>query len=100
MIQYKLLLLLFAALALTASARDIPQSEARQLTEDGVIISLEKLLKPIYKKYPKARLLDAELEYEQNQYRYEIDIVTEQGIVRELDFNAATGELLRDREDD
>ncbi|WP_025126406.1 PepSY domain-containing protein [Pseudomonas sp. PH1b] len=92
-----LALLLFCSLAV---ARDLDQDEALRLRQQGVILPLEQLLKQAMDRYPGAKLLEAELEEKHDVYIYEVELLTVDGVVRELDLDAATGRLLKDEEDD
>ncbi|WP_095110988.1 PepSY domain-containing protein [Pseudomonas sp. Irchel 3E20] len=92
-----LVLMLFCSLAL---ARDLDQDEALRLRQQGVILPLEQLLQQALGRYPGARLLEAELEEKHDVYIYEVELLTAQGVVRELDLDATTGRLLKDEEDD
>lgn len=92
--------LLLAALALGASADDLSQDEALRLREQGKIISLESLLELIAQRHPQSRLLEVELEEDDDIYVYEVDLVTGNGVVRELEIDASNGKILKDEEDD
>ncbi|WP_315869863.1 PepSY domain-containing protein [Pseudomonas sp. JV245A] len=81
-------------------ARDLDQDEALRLRQQGVILPLEQLLKQAMDRYPGAKLLEAELEEKHDVYIYEVELLTVDGVVRELDLEAATGRLLKDEEDD
>ncbi|MCQ4347084.1 PepSY domain-containing protein [Pseudomonas stutzeri] len=95
------LLLLLALLSLApAQARDLDQDEALRLRREGVILPLDQLLQQAIERYPGARLLEAELEEEDGLYVYEVELLTAGGQVRELEFDAGTGRLLKDEEDD
>ncbi|MFF7710109.1 PepSY domain-containing protein [Pseudomonas sp. NPDC007930] len=83
-----------------AIAHDLNQDQALKLRQQGAILPLEQLLAQALARYPGARLLEAELEEEHGHYVYEVELLTAQGVVRELDLDAATGELLKDKEDD
>jgi uncharacterized membrane protein YkoI len=83
-----------------AMARDLDQDEALTLRQSGVILPLEQLVKQALDRYPGARLLEAELEEHDHMYIYEVELVTAQGVVREIKLEAATGRLLQDKEDD
>ncbi|MGC5702083.1 PepSY domain-containing protein [Pseudomonas sp. NFXW11] len=83
-----------------AHARDLDQDEALRLRQQGVILPLEQLLKQALDRYPGAKLLEAELEEKHDVYIYEVELLTPDGVVRELDLDAATGRLLKDEEDD
>lgn len=97
-----------AALALLAIcsmalARGLDQDHALHLRKKGLIAPLEQLLGPALQRYPGAKLLEAELEEHQDRsvrYRYEIELLTAGGVVREIELDASTGELLNDKEDD
>lgn len=83
-----------------AMARDLDQDEALRLRRDGMILPLEQLLQTALGRYPGARLLEAELEEKHGRYEYEVELLTPQGVVREIKLDARTGELLKDEEDD
>lgn len=80
-------------------ARDLDQDEALRLRQQGVILPLEKLLQQAMDRYPGAKLLEAELEEKHDVYIYEVELLTTEGVVRELDIDATTGKLLKDKED-
>ncbi|WP_194790628.1 PepSY domain-containing protein [Pseudomonas sp. UFMG81] len=94
-----LALALLAACSL-ASARDLDQDEALALRQQGFILPLEQLLDAALGRYPGARLLEAELEEKHGRYEYEVELLTPQGVVREIKLDARSGELLKDEEDD
>lgn len=91
-----LALLAFCSVAL---ARDLDQDEALRLRQQGVILPLEQLLQQAMDRYPGAKLLEAELEEKHDVYIYEVELLTTDGVVREIDLEAATGRLLKDEED-
>jgi uncharacterized membrane protein YkoI len=82
-----------------AVARDLDQDEALQLRQQGVILPLEQLLQQALDLHPGAKLLEAELEEKHGVYIYEVELLDTDGVVRELDLEAATGRLLKDKED-
>jgi len=90
------------ALLLIASvqARDLDQDEALRLRQEGVIQPLQQLLQQAFDRHPGARLLEAELEEEDDVYVYEIELLTDGGEVRELELDAVSGRVLKDEEDD
>lgn len=92
--------LILAIFALEAVARDLDQDEALKLREKGVILPLEQLLSSALGLYPGARLLEAELEEEDDVYIYEVELITADGTVRELELDARDGRILKDEEDD
>ncbi|MFV3326946.1 PepSY domain-containing protein [Pseudomonas sp. NY15372] len=94
--------LAFALLATCslAVARDLDQDEALELRQTGVILPLEQLLESALGRYPGARLLEAELEEKHERYEYEVELLTPDGVVREIKLDARNGMLLKDEEDD
>lgn len=94
--RWTLLLLAFCSVAM---ARDLDQDEALSLRQRGVILPLEQLLQQAMDRYPGAKLLEAELEEKDDVYIYEVELLNTDGVVRELDLDAVTGQLLKDKED-
>ncbi|MFV3405279.1 PepSY domain-containing protein [Pseudomonas sp. NY15463] len=94
------LALALLAVCSLASARDLDQDEALTLRQKGVILPFEHLLDSALGRYPGARLLEAELEEKHGRYEYEVELLTPQGVVREIKLDARTGALLKDEEDD
>ncbi|RRV04371.1 peptidase [Pseudomonas sp. v388] len=82
-----------------AHARDLNQDEALQLRQRGVIQPLEHFIERALSYHPGARLLEAELEEKHDRYVYEFELLTPNGIVREIKFDARDGRLLKDEED-
>ena len=85
--------------ATPAASRDLDQDEALRLRREGLIMPLEALLQRAIERYPGARLLEAELEEDDGIYIYEIELLTADGIARELEIDAHDGRLLKDEED-
>ena len=73
--------------------------EARRLMESGDVLPLQSILDRIRKDYP-GRILEVELEKKHDTIVYEIEILDDDGRVRELRVDASNGELLQDKEDD
>ncbi|MFR0672160.1 PepSY domain-containing protein [Enterobacterales bacterium AW_CKDN230030176-1A_HGKHYDSX7] len=94
------LVLALSACCSLAVARDLDQDEALELRREGVILPLEKLLEAALARHPGSRLLEAELEQEHGRYEYEVEMLTPEGVVREIKLDASTGALLKDEEDD
>ncbi|MFZ0157008.1 Peptidase propeptide and YPEB domain protein [compost metagenome] len=94
--------LLFALLTVCsmAVARDLDQDEALSLRKQGIILPLEQLLNSALGRYPGAKLLEAELEEKHDRYEYEVELLTPEGVVREIKLDASNGVLLKDEEDD
>ncbi|MBC3208194.1 PepSY domain-containing protein [Pseudomonas sp. SWRI111] len=83
----------------TAMARDLDQDEALDLRRQGVILPLEQVLQQAMDRYPGAKLLEVELEEKHDVYIYEVELLTLEGVARELHLKADTGELVKDKED-
>lgn len=81
-------------------ARDLGQDEALKLRQQGVILPLEQLIGQALGRYPGSKLLEADLEEKHGVYIYEIELLTVEGVVRELKFDARDSRLLKDKEDD
>ena len=92
-------LLLLTLVCACAQARDLDQDEALVLRQQGTILALEQLVGKALARHPGAKLLEAELEEKHGVYVYEFELLTTQGIVRELKFDARDGRLLKDEED-
>ncbi|WP_426203811.1 PepSY domain-containing protein [Pseudomonas sp. TWP3-1] len=93
------LALVLVAFCSVSIARDLDQDEALRLRQQGVIMPLEQLLKQALDLYPGAKLLEAELEEKHDVYIYEVELLTVEGVARELHLEAATGRLIKDKED-
>jgi Predicted membrane protein len=91
---------LLAATAGLVQARDIAPEEAVQLLNAGTIQSFEKLNEAALAQHPGGTIDDAELEEKRGRYVYEVEIVDAQGVEWDLDLDAATGEVLKNRKDD
>lgn len=100
-LRYRLLCgLLLLVLNGSAAARDLDQDEALRLRREGLILPLEQVLDVALQRYPDATLLEAELEEEDDILVYEVEILTRQGVVRELELDALDGRILKDEVDD
>lgn len=82
-----------------ASADDVDHDEALELAERGVILPLQSLIDDALGRYP-GRFLEADLEYDDGRYIYELEIVTRDRRVLELEYDAVTGALIDVDEDD
>ncbi len=73
--------------------------EARRLLDSGEILSLEVILKNVRQIFP-GKVLEVELEKEDEQIVYEIEILGGNGVIKEIYIDAKTGKLLLTKEDD
>jgi len=101
----KTLTALFTAAALTltaglAQADDVPVNQIPQLIKDGKIKPLEELNKVVLKLHPGATITDSDLDNHFNGYEYEVELRDAQGVEWDVDLNAATGEVLKNKKDD
>lgn len=78
---------------------DDDHERARRLKEAGDILPLERIIEEARRVHP-GRILEAELETKRGSHVYEVEMVDDQGAVRELRFDARTGKLLQSKEDD
>lgn len=85
--------------ATSAASRDLNQDEALRLRQDGLILPLESILQRVQAAHPGARLLEAELEEDDGEYTYDIELLTADGVARELEIDARDGRVLEDEED-
>ena len=94
-----LVLMLFGVCSL-AVARDLGPDEALRLRQKGIILPFEQFVDRALERYPASRLLEVELEKKHGRYVFEVELLTKEGVVRELKFDAREGELFEDKEDD
>ena len=100
----KLTAILSAALLATtagiAQARDIAPDEVVKLHSADTIQSFEKLNEAVLAQHRGATIEDGELEEEQGRYVYELEVRDAQGVEWDLELDAATGEILKNHQDD
>ena len=85
---------LFLAAGLSGPApagRD--HDEIRRLRSAGKILSLETIIAQHRRRHQDGQLLEAELELEKGRYLYELKFLGDDGVVREFEYDARTGEL-------
>lgn len=97
---YACLITLCLATVSQVAARDLSHDEALKLRKEGKVLASQAFIERALERHPKAHLLELELEEKHGRYVYEIELITVHGQVRELKFDARTGELLEDEEDD
>ena len=95
-----LLVLAVLLLSFYTQARDLHQDEALRLRQSGTILGLEQVMQGVLGRYPRAELLEAELEEKHGQYRYDIELLTTEGVVLEFFVVFRYVRILRDKEDD
>ncbi|MDD0998280.1 MULTISPECIES: PepSY domain-containing protein [Pseudomonas] len=100
----KTLTALFTAAALTLTAglaqADVPVDQIPQLVKDGKIKPLEELNQIVLKLHPGATITDSDLDNHFNGYEYEVELRDAKNVEWDVDLNAATGEVLKNKKDD
>ncbi|MEH6625706.1 MAG: PepSY domain-containing protein [Motiliproteus sp.] len=74
-------------------ADSLNQDDVLPLLKQGALIPLETLLERHRDKL-KGRLIDLELEHERGRLVYELELIDDQGVVREYLIDASNGEWL------
>lgn len=72
---------------------------ARDAVIRGEFLPLEEILAIVSRDHP-GQIIEIELEYEDGVWEYEVELVTPDGRLIEIDLDAATGEILEYEEDD
>lgn len=85
--------------SLPVALADDDYIEARRLQDADEILSLEDILKNVRQTHT-GRVLEVELETEDGRIVYEIELLSEHGVVSEIYIDAKTGVLLFEKEDD
>jgi len=83
-----------------AVCADDDHERARRLQAEGVIVPLEQIMAKAQQAYPNSEVLEVEFEDKKNRLIYELEIVDQSGVVRELYFDARTAELIKDERED
>ncbi|KAB0487208.1 Peptidase propeptide and YPEB domain-containing protein [Pseudomonas reinekei] len=100
----KTLTALFTATALTLTAglaqADVPVDQIPQLVKDGKIKPLEELNQIVLKLHPGATITDSDLDNHFDGYEYEVELRDAKNVEWDVDLNAATGEVLKNKKDD
>ena len=101
--NYSIMRVMFAAFMILSPLHvvmaDDDYIEARRLLDSGEILSLEVVLKNVRQTFP-GKVLEVELEKEDEQIVYEIEILGSNGVIKEIYIDAKTGKLLLTKEDD
>lgn len=98
-VAHILLLIITILGPLHVTRADDDHIEARHLLDSGEILPLEVLLNNVRQTFP-GRILEVELEREDSQIVYEVEILSEDGVVSEIYIDARTGKVLSVKEDD
>jgi len=84
----------------SVAARDVSHNEVLELRRQGQLLPLEQVLEAIEQRHPGAQVLEVDLDREGPDYLYEIEILTRDRQVRELEIDARTGNILEDKLED
>jgi uncharacterized membrane protein YkoI len=93
------LLLAGTTLSSAVMADDISQEEARRLMLSGEIRPLAELMQ-LHPRRLSGHLLDVELEEEKGRLVYEIEVLGQDGVVREFYLDASSGAILKEEIED
>lgn len=94
------LLSIATLLAGTAYAKDLMPAEIDQLTKAGTVKTAAELNKILLELHPGAAVTDAEFETSSlHGYVYEAELYDAQGAEWDVDLNAATGEVIKNKRD-
>jgi uncharacterized membrane protein YkoI len=94
--------LLLLAPAVGGQEQPLPDFErAQEAVERGEILPLAEILGVVQEAHP-GRVIEVELEFADGLRIYEVELITPEGRLIEVDVNAATGEILafEDEDDD
>ncbi|WP_297832232.1 PepSY domain-containing protein [Pseudomonas sp.] len=93
----------FATLALTAIAgfaqADVGPDEAVRLLKAGTVMDFEALNKAALLKHPGTTIHSTELENSYGRYIYKTELRDAKGVEWDVDLDAKTGEVLKDKQD-
>ncbi|WP_026988628.1 PepSY domain-containing protein [Fodinicurvata fenggangensis] len=98
MMRYLFPLLLLLASSALADGDD--HERAREALERGDVLPLTRILE-IAEKDTGGRVIEVDLEHDDGRYLYELELITPDGRLLELELDGATGRILeREFEDD
>jgi len=90
---------LVLATLVPALADDDDHDRARDAVERGAILTLTRILDIVARDTP-GRIIDVELDEDDGQYIYEIEIIDHEGRIAELKIDAANGRIIEREVDD
>lgn len=83
----------------SAHARDLKSDEILKLREAGTLQAVELMNAAAQERHPHSVILETEVEKEYGRYFYQLELRDAQGITWDLEFDAVTGQILRDYQD-
>ena len=100
----KILTALCVSVALTMGAglaqADVSPAQTVELSTSGAILAFDKLDQTALAQHTNATILDTELDESYGRYIYQVDLRDDKGQKWEVEMDAATGEILKNRQDD
>ncbi len=85
--------LIFALVSMSAISDDNDSRKVRKLVQENEIVSLESLM-PAIRSHGDWKILEIELEEEDNKLIYEVELLDKEGRVYEIRYDARTGQEL------
>ncbi len=79
---------------------DMRIDEAVKLHDSGKIMKFEKLNEAVMKQHPGATITDTELEDNYGKHVYQVELRDKDGQEWDIDLDAATGDVLKNEQDD
>lgn len=101
----KSIAVLFAAAVMGSAGllhagEDVGPDQVVKLVQSGTIKSFDQLNAAAMAKHPGATLSETELEQEFGRYVYKVELRDQAGLKWDVEVDATTGEVIRDRQDD
>ena len=90
---------LMMAMPASLALADIDHRAARELRLSGKILPLERIIE-VVREIKTGIIIETELEFEKGRYIYEVEILDDDGLVWEIELDAATAEILKIELDD
>jgi len=88
-----------AATLINAVADDIGHEAARRLRKEGKIMPLEEIVARATARWP-GQVIETELKHDDDRYVYEIELLGADGRIREIEYDARMGEVIKFELDD
>ena len=79
---------------------DMRIDEAVKLHDSGKIMPFEKLNEAVMKQHPGANITDTDLDDNYGKYVYEVELRDKDGQEWDVDLDASTGDVLKNKQDD
>lgn len=79
---------------------DVSPDKIVELSNSGAILAFDKLDETALAQHTNATILDTELEESNGRYIYQVELRDDKGQEWEVEMDAATGEILKNRQDD